>query len=155
MLESTVCRHQFPNFQVDIYALVLHNDGSALSAALNCAGAALAHASIPMFDIITSVTLGTQGCLRLLDPTLEEERLCNTTVRSGLGDGFESNGIVSLSVLSTHQQIAELYQTGNLSYDELAEDVEVLNQASKEIVPLVEKCLVQHVMKGMKRDVED
>lgn len=37
-LESVVCRHEFPNFQVDIYALVLENDGSALSAAINCAG---------------------------------------------------------------------------------------------------------------------
>lgn len=37
-LESAVCRHEFPNFQVDIYALVLENDGSALSAAIICAG---------------------------------------------------------------------------------------------------------------------
>lgn len=37
-LESAVCRHEFPNFQVDIYALVLENDGSALGAAITCAG---------------------------------------------------------------------------------------------------------------------
>lgn len=50
-------QHEFPNFQVDIYALLLDNDGSCLSAAVTAAGLALVDAGIPMYDIVTSVSL--------------------------------------------------------------------------------------------------
>ncbi|XP_018562839.1 exosome complex component MTR3-like isoform X2 [Anoplophora glabripennis] len=81
-LESTVCRHEFPNFQVDIYALVLQNDGSALSAAITAAGVALAHAGVPMYDLITSVTLGVQNDIMLLDPNYTEQMLCEVPISS-------------------------------------------------------------------------
>lgn len=50
-------KHEFPNFQVDVYAIILDNDGSCLSGAITAAGVALADAGIPMYDVITSVTL--------------------------------------------------------------------------------------------------
>lgn len=52
-LESTVCKHEFPNFQVDICALVLHDDGSCLSGAITAAGLALSEAG-NNFSIILS-----------------------------------------------------------------------------------------------------
>ncbi|XP_039297454.1 exosome complex component MTR3 [Nilaparvata lugens] len=75
-LEPAVCRHEFPNFQVDVYALVLEDDGGALAAAITCASLALADASIPMYDLVTALTLGVHGDYKFLDPTSEEERLC-------------------------------------------------------------------------------
>lgn len=50
-------QHEFPNFQVDVYVLVLQNDGSALAAAINCAGLALADASVPMYDLVSAASL--------------------------------------------------------------------------------------------------
>lgn len=50
-------QHEFPNFQVDIYALVLDNDGSCLGAAIMGASLALANASIPMYGLVTAVTV--------------------------------------------------------------------------------------------------
>ncbi|RZC38694.1 RNase PH domain containing protein, partial [Asbolus verrucosus] len=151
-LESAVFRHEFPNFQVDIYALVLHNDGSALSAAITAAGVALAHAGIPMYDLITSVTLAVQGGNVLVDPSFEEECLCQIPLFKD--EHKDDHGIVVLSMLSTHEQISQFYQTGNLSYDGLSSAIEILSKATKDIVVLVKKCLVKHVIKTI-RNVED
>ncbi|KAF5294098.1 hypothetical protein FQR65_LT10922 [Abscondita terminalis] len=155
-LESAVCRHKFPNFQVDVYVLVLENDGSALSASITAAGVALAQAGIPMYDTITAATLGIQGDVKILDPTSEEESLCNIAVYKSEGEKkYESHGIIILAMLSTHEQVSELYQTGNLSLEIVNEAVTILSKATKEIVPLVEKCLVNHVTKNLKADIEN
>lgn len=146
-LESAVCCHEFPNFQVDIYALVLQNDGSALSAAITAAGLALAHAGIPMYDVITSATLAIQGDIKLLDPTLEEENICDVAVQTEEGHNFNNHGIIVLSVLSTQQQVSEFYQTGNLELDNLTDGIKLLTEATKDLVFLVEKCLVNYVTK--------
>jgi exosome complex component MTR3 len=151
-LESAVFRHEFPNFQVDIYAMVLHNDGSALSAAITAAGLALAHAGIPMYDLITSVTLAVQGKTILIDPSLEEEQLCQVPLFKD--EQNENHGIVMLSMLATHEQISQFYQTGNLSYDSLSSGIDILTSATKDIVTLVKKCLVKHVL-NTTRNVED
>lgn len=50
-------QHQFSNFQVDVYVLVLENDGSCLAAAITCANLALANAGVPMHDLVTGVSL--------------------------------------------------------------------------------------------------
>ena len=50
-------QHQFPKAQVEVYVLVLENDGSALAASLTCAGLALADASIPMHDLVLGASL--------------------------------------------------------------------------------------------------
>ncbi|KAK5648654.1 hypothetical protein RI129_003546 [Pyrocoelia pectoralis] len=154
-LESAVCRHEFPNFQVDVYILVLENDGSALSGAITAAGIALAQAGIPMYDTITAATLAIQGTTKLLDPTLEEETLCTVaTHKSDTEIDYDSHGIIVLAMLSTHEQISEFYQLGNLDLETLNESVNILMNAAKDIVPLVEKCLVDYVTKTLKSNAE-
>lgn len=151
-LESTVCRHEFPNFQVDIYALVLQNDGSALSAAITAAGVALAHAGVPMYDLITSVTLGIQNNVKLLDPNYNEETLCEVPLSP---DQENSHGIVVVSMLHTHEQISQFYQSGFISVEDLNSSISVLEKACRNIVPLIQKCLAKHVFKTLREDAED
>lgn len=153
-LESAVCRHEFPNFQVDIYALVLENDGSAVSSAIICAGLALAHARVPMYDLITAVTLGIQNDNFLLDPRADEERICEGAVKNNQG-GYFDHGVITFSMLNTHEQVSEIYQTGNLSFDNFTKCVDILTKATKDIVPLVQKCLVKYVLKHVTKDIED
>lgn len=153
-LESAVCRHEFPNFQVDIYALVLQNDGSALSAAITCAGLALAHAGVPMYDLVSAVSLGRQGDHIFVDPTLEEENFCCTSLASKQ-EINDNHGIVLLSLLSTQSQISELYQTGCLSLETLTESINLLTETNKILVPLVEKCIVKYVVKHVKDKKEN
>lgn len=50
-------QQEFPNFQVDVYATVLDNGGSALAAAIMAASLALANAGVPMFGLVTAATV--------------------------------------------------------------------------------------------------
>ncbi|KAJ8977952.1 hypothetical protein NQ317_008143 [Molorchus minor] len=152
-LDSTVCRHEFPNFQVDIYAFVLHNDGSALSAAITAAGVALAHAGVPMYDLIVSATLGIQQNIKLLDPSVTEQWLCEMPVPL---DGKVGNqGVIVMSMLQSHEQISQFYQVGNLSLEDITDSIKILENACKELIPLIQKHLVKHVLKTMKNKSED
>lgn len=151
-LESSICLYEFPNFQVDIYAVVLENDGSALSAAITCSGIALAHAGIPMYDLVSSVTMGVQADMLLLDPTYEEEELCNLALgkENEIKVGSNQHGLIILSMLSTHQQVSQFFQTGNVNIECLEVIINKLTEANKEIVPLVEKILLKHILKSKK-----
>lgn len=147
-LEAAVCRHEFPNFQVDVYALVLHNDGSAVSAAITAAGLALAHAGVPMYDMVTSVTVGLQKRKKFLDPNLGEENYCEVPQTD------ESHGIVIMSFLSTQEQVSQFYQNGHMDLEHLTEIVDYGCKACAEIVPLVQKTLVKNVLKCVKQKDE-
>lgn len=145
-LESTVCTHEFPNFQVDIYALVLQNGGSCLSAAITAAGLALSHAGVPMYDLITSATVGIQGDIVVLDPTVEEENICTIPCKND-----NDHGVVIISLLHTHKQISQIYQSGNLSLTKFLDVTKHLEKACENIIPLIQKCLIKHVTKTFKK----
>ncbi|KAF7273212.1 exosome complex component MTR3-like [Rhynchophorus ferrugineus] len=148
-LESTVCLHELPNFQVDIYALVLHNDGSALSAAINAAGVALAEAGVPIYDIVASVTVGVQQGINFLDPTLSEEQMCQTQLTT---EKFPNpnHAVVIISKLPMQQQLCQFHQTGYMSLDQLKSALELLTKTCETIVPLVQKCLLSLVTNSIK-----
>ncbi|GLH06790.1 Exosome complex component MTR3 [Gryllus bimaculatus] len=145
-LEPAVCRHEFPNFQVDIYALVLQDDGSALSAAITCASLALADASVPMYDLVASVTLGVHDDLKFLDPTAEETILCNTSPRT-----LQNHGTIVFSYSASQQQISEYAQTGAMNLDCITSAIDILTRACDDIYPLSQQCLVKSVAKSVKR----
>ncbi|XP_070516559.1 exosome complex component MTR3 isoform X2 [Cardiocondyla obscurior] len=75
-LEPAVCLQEFPNFQVDVYATILDNGGSALAAAIMAASLALANAGVPMFGLVTASTIGIWNQAYLVDPTDKEESFC-------------------------------------------------------------------------------
>lgn len=148
-LMPAVCRHEFPNFQVDIFANVIQDDGSVLGAAITCGGLALADAGIPMYDVITATTIGIIDNKIILDPTAAEEDLCN----NGLGD--QEHGIIMMSRLSTHDQISELWQSGFIHLDTLHSANKLLLETTKEIVPIIKQILVKKIVKSIKETEEN
>jgi len=50
-------QQEFPNFQMDVYAIVLDNGGSALAAAITAASLALANAGVSMFGLVTASSI--------------------------------------------------------------------------------------------------
>ena len=57
MTPSAPRQHEFPKSNVDVFVHVLQDDGGALAAAITAAGAALADASVPMYDLVTAAAL--------------------------------------------------------------------------------------------------
>nr|XP_003704511.1 PREDICTED: exosome complex component MTR3 [Megachile rotundata] len=143
-LEPAVCLHEFPNFQVDVYAMVLDNAGSALAAAITAASTALASAGVPMFGLVTASTIGIYGDCFLMDPTDTEETMCNTT--SDTKNNF-NHGIITLASLPQHGQVSEIFLIGDIDTDSIMRATDVLTATNKDICPVVQQCLVKTIMK--------
>lgn len=143
-LQPAVCRYTFPNFQVDIFANVIENDGSALAAAINAAGLALADAGIPMYDVITASCVAVKDDTLILDPTSAEEELCS--VRGAI------HGTMTLARLSVMDQVTEIFQSGYFPIDIVKRACTLLSKSTEEIAPIIKQILVKKVDKQVKRN---
>ncbi|KAJ9593208.1 hypothetical protein L9F63_015253, partial [Diploptera punctata] len=143
-LEPAVCRHEFPNFQVDVYALVLENDGSALAAAITCAGLALANASVPMYDLVVGATLGIHGEQKFMDPTVEEESLCSIPPPSGESC---NHGLITAAFCPAHQQMTEYAQSGAMDIDCVTSSIQLLTDVCETLYSLSQQCLLKIMIK--------
>jgi exosome complex component MTR3 len=120
-LESTVCLHEFPNYQIDVFILVLEDDGAVLSTAITAAGMAFVDASIPCYDIITSTTAAIVDGKILIDPSGSEEGYENVS--------NENHGTVTVSSLSSMEQISQILFNGYV-------DPSLLKEAKNQILEL-------------------
>lgn len=149
-LQPVVCRHLFPNFQIDIFANVLEDDGSVLSAAITAAGLALCDATISMFDVVTATTVAVFKDKIYTDPTLAEEKICLEGSRTG------NHGVITLAKLHTLDQTSEIRQAGNISLDVMKAACQRLNEANSEVAPIVQQLLVGKVQKHIREiDLDD
>ena len=73
-LEATVLLHRYPKAAVDVFVLVLEEDGSVLAHAVNAAGLALADAGIELRDLLGAVSVGIGGDGPAIDLTRAEEK---------------------------------------------------------------------------------
>ncbi|XP_003697651.1 exosome complex component MTR3 [Apis florea] len=143
-LEPAVCLHEFPNFQVDVYAMVLDNAGSSLAAAIMAASTALANAGVPMFGLVTASTIGIYDNYYLMDPTDTEEVICNTQPDNQ--DDF-NHGIITLASLAQHNQVSEVFLIGSIDTKSIIQATEILITVNKDICPVLQQCLVKTIMK--------
>jgi exosome complex component MTR3 len=123
-LESTVCLHEFPNYQIDVFILVLEDDGSVLSSSVIAAGLAFVDASIPCYDILTSSSVAVVNGQLLIDPTSEEEEIENLSNKAS-----ENHGTITISSLSGMEQVAQILFSGFV-------DADLIKQAKKHILEL-------------------
>ncbi|XP_014470910.1 PREDICTED: exosome complex component MTR3-like [Dinoponera quadriceps] len=143
-LEPAVCLNEFPNFQVDIYATVLDNGGSALAAAIMAASLALANAGVPMYGLVTASTIAVHNGMYLVDPTDKEESFCCSNSEPG---GNCDHGIIVQAALPQHGQISEMFAVGSFDTDTIVHSMDLLSTAYKDIRPLLEQCLVKTIFK--------
>ncbi|XP_623498.2 exosome complex component MTR3 isoform X2 [Apis mellifera] len=136
--------HEFPNFQVDVYAMVLDNAGSSLAAAIMAASTALANAGVPMFGLVTASTIGIYDNHYLMDPTDTEEVICNTQPDNQ--DDF-NHGIITLASLAQHNQVSEVFLIGSIDTNSIIQATEILTTVNKDICPVLQQCLVKTIMK--------
>jgi exosome complex component MTR3 len=123
-LESTVCLHEFPNYQIDVFILVLEDDGSVLSSSVIAAGLAFVDASIACYDILTSSSVSVVNGQLLIDPTSEEEEIEHLSNKAS-----ENHGTITISSLSGMEQVAQILFSGFV-------DADLIKQAKKHILEL-------------------
>ncbi len=141
-LEPVVMLENFPNTVVDVHINIIQADAGTRCAGINAAAMALAHAGIPMRDIVTSVAVGKMDKTLVLDLDKYED--------SEFEDGEGSTDIpVSMTPSG---EITHLQLDGNISGKQLKEVLEMAKKSCAEIYEIQKKALKDSVnLKGGKK----
>lgn len=123
-LSSVVDLSGFPNTVVDVFIQIPKADAGTRVAGLNAAAMALAHAGIPMKEMLTSIAVGKADKTLLVDVDKAEEDFHD-------GEGATD---IPLSITSRTKEIALLQLDGKISIDEFKEAVEMAKKACDDIL---------------------
>lgn len=130
-LQPVVMLDDFPNTVVDVHITILQANASTRCAGINAAALALAHAGIPMRELVSSVSVGKIDKTFVIDVTKEEE------------DYEEGEGATDIAVAftSNSEKLTLLQLDGFITGDELEEAIEFGKKACKEIYEAQKKTL--------------
>jgi exosome complex component RRP41 len=136
-LSPAVDLKSFPNTVVDVQMYILQADAGTRTAAINAASMALAHAGIPMKDLICSVAIGKLDKDIVSDLTKEEE------------DFEEGEGATDFATakLANSSEFTLLQMDGKIQPERVKEVTAMAIKNSKEIYEAQKKALKEVVGK--------
>ncbi|CAG5055129.1 unnamed protein product [Parnassius apollo] len=146
-LEPAVCRHLFPNYQIDVFVYIIEHDGACLAAAINAAGLALADAAVPMYDIITASSIAIIGDKMFVDPTEEEEHVAMISPDSE----NVNHGVITMSMLSELKQVSDFIQIGSMDTDCVINAMDILEKECAKLIPNIQQVLVMNVVQNIEQ----
>lgn len=124
---------KFQNCVIDVYIQIIQADASTRTAGINAASMALAHAGLPMRDLVVSLSCGKVGDKLVLDLTKEEE-------------DYKENGVkmatdIALAMFGKTKKISLLQLDGNINPKELLKVIDMARKASDKIYQAQVKAL--------------
>ena len=123
-LSSVVDLSGFPNTVVDVFIQIPKADAGTRVAGLNAAAMALAHAGLPMKEMITAIAAGKADKTLLVDVDKAEEDFHD-------GEGATD---IPLAITSRGKEISLLQLDGKISPQELTEAIEMAKKACDDIL---------------------
>lgn len=123
-LSSVVDLKGFPNTVVDVFIQIPQADAGTRVAGLNAASMALAHAGIPMKEMISAIAVGKADKTLIVDVDKDEEDFHD-------GEGATD---IPMAVTSRTKKIALLQLDGKISPDELKTALEMGKEACGEVL---------------------
>nr|CAB3244004.1 exosome complex component MTR3-like [Phallusia mammillata] len=143
-LTASVRLQCYPKSLIEVFIIVLENDGSAVSASITAASLALADAGIEQYDIVTSASVRVYGNGNFLeDPTsVEEYRPQDFDSESG---GDLNHGLVTVALLPTLNQVCAVLSNGHLECDVLVETIQMCTSLAQNLYTAARKCLLSSV----------
>jgi len=138
-LEPSVLLDKYPNQVVDIHINIIQADAGTRCAGINAASMALAHAGIPMKDIVSSISIGKLDKTLVVDLTKEEEDFEEGEGPTDIPISMLSDGSV------THMQL-----DGKIGVEQLQESIDMAKVACKEIYEVQKKALKDAIVGGKK-----
>ena len=141
-LSPSVCLHRYPKSQIDVFVMVLQDNGSAIAAGITAASLALSDACIEQYDIVTSAAVRVCGKESfLLDPISEEEYdQQKVTTKKDL-----NNGLVTVALLPSLNQVSGVLSVGSMECGILQEAIELATVAAQNLYVHARKCLIDKV----------
>jgi len=138
-LEPAVRLHHYPKAQLDVFASVLQDDGSAAAAALTAASMALADAGVQMYDLVLGCGLRFSAGRCLLDPTAAEEFPGSSGPAAGIAGG---EGAMTVALLPSLGQLSALMGYGEwCGVEEVRQAVQAAMAACQRLYPAAQHCL--------------
>ena len=129
-LEPVLMIDKYANKVIDVHISVVQANASTRCAGINAAAMALAHAGIPMKDLVSSVSIGKLDKQLVVDVDKNEEDLKDGEGSTDIPITFTSEGKL------THIQL-----DGKITVKELKEAVELAKKSCKKIYDVQKKTL--------------
>ena len=128
---------EFPNTVIDVQIYIIQADAGTRTAGINAASMALAHAGIPMRDLVCSVAVGKQDKELIVDLTKEEE------------DFEEGEGATDFAVakIANSDEYTLLQLDGNIQPEVVKKVLELANKSCDEIYEFQKKTLKESIEK--------
>ncbi len=130
-LEPVIDLKEFPNTVIDVQIYILQADAGTRTAGINAASMALAHAGIPMKDLVCSVAVGKLDKDFVVDLTKEEE---DFEINEGATD-------FAVAKLGNTDDFSLLQMDGKIQPDQVKEILKIASDACKEIYEVQKKAL--------------
>ncbi len=130
-LSSVIDLSGFPNTVVDVFVQIPQADAGTRVAGLNAAAIALAHAGIPMKEMLSAIAVGKIDKTLVVDINKEEEDFKE-------GEGSTD---IPMAITSRKKDIALLQLDGKISPDKLKEAIKMGKKACEKILELQVKVL--------------
>jgi exosome complex component RRP41 len=132
-LSSVVMLEKFPNTVIDVYIEVLQADAGTRCAGLSCASVALAHAGIPMKDLIAACAAGKVDGTVVVDLMKEEDNFgeCDLPV----------------AILPRKDEAVLLQMDGKLSADEFKQAYKLAHDGCLKIYEMQKETLMNSMKK--------
>ena len=133
-LEPVLMIKKYPNMAIDVHINILQANASTRCAGINAAALALAHAGIPMKDIVSSISIGKIDKQLVVDLNKDEE------------DWEEGEGSTDIPItMTSHGEITHIQLDGRITSKELKEVIELARKVMKEIYEVQKKALKDSV----------
>lgn len=129
-LEPVLMIDKFPRMVIDVHINIIQANASTRCAGINAAALALAHAGIPMKNLVSSVSIGKLDKQLVVDVSKAEE------------DWEEGEGPTDIPITMTHDgKITHIQLDGKISSSQLKEAIEMAKKATQKIYELQKKAL--------------
>ncbi|HJX50735.1 MAG TPA: exosome complex exonuclease Rrp41 [Candidatus Nanoarchaeia archaeon] len=135
-LEPVLMLEKYQSMVIDVYVNIIQADAGTRCAGINAASMALAHAGIPMKNLVTSISIGKLDKQLVVDVTKAEE------------DWEEGEGATDIPISMTGDgKITHLQLDGKISKEQLKEAIELAKEACAEIYEIQKKALKESIKK--------
>jgi exosome complex component RRP41 len=132
-LESVLNLEAYPNTVTDIFINIIQANASTRCAGINAASMALAHAGLPMTDLVGGVSIGYVGGTIATDITKEEEDYEE--------DGEKMVSDIPLALLLRSNKISLFQLDGKIDEATLKKAIEAAKKACAKIYDIQKKAL--------------
>ena len=128
-LASVIDLDLFPNTVIDVFIVITQANAGTRCAGISAAAMALAHAGIPMKDMVAAISVGKVGDKIVIDLDKEEE------------DFEEGATDIPVAMTARGKEITLLQLDGDVTKDELMEAIRVAKKGCDEIHKIQTKAI--------------